>query len=172
MKEAIDMLLEITANRPLSESAAVSPLGAECARALSPALEELQSGMSLADALALPASVPVQFHVRVLPRANGSLDIDCIPLKASVVALPALLAKMRPAVADELSDQLFRALRRVYVPAEVAAALGFGGQKATQFELELEEEIPEVDSLPVPISQDCQPGTQYSWSKGCSSWPW
>jgi hypothetical protein len=169
VKEFIDMLLDITANRPSEESEIVSSLRAECEKILSPALEELRLGASLADVLALPANVPVQFQIRVLPRMNGSLDGHHIPLKASVLSLPPLLAKMRPLLEDELGDQLFRTLRQVHVPAEVASALGFSAQEPARFELELDEETPEVYS--VPVSQDCAPGSRYSWSKGCSSWP-
>lgn len=172
MKDVIDMLLEVTANRPGEEAESVAPLGADCERALSPALDELRTGNALAEALALPASMPVRFRVRVLPRVNGDLNGGRIPLKANVVALPPLLTKMRPAVQDELGDQLFRALRRVEVPADVATALGFEGTTPVRFELELQEEKPQVDSVPVPVSQGCVPGSQFSWSKGCSSWPW
>jgi hypothetical protein len=142
-------------------------------RALEPALMSIRSGNHVADALGLPVAVPVDLRLRVVTdaTAEGASTGD-LPVRATVGGGPELLHDRFDAVADVLGDLLYEALQPIPVPADAVAALGGNADGTERFDLRFgDDEAMAVSRNGAMTDAYCEAG-YYSWSKGCSSWPW
>jgi hypothetical protein len=148
-------------------------LGDSVGHALEPALRRISSGSDIADALGLPLAVPVDLRLRVVgDEAGERAATRDVPVRATVAGGPELLHVRFDAVADVLGDLLYEALQPVAVPSDVVEALGGEADGTERFDLCFgEDEAMAVSRNGAITDAYCEAG-YYSWSKGCSSWPW
>jgi hypothetical protein len=148
-------------------------LGDSVGHALEPALQRISTGSDIAEALGLPLAVPVHLRLRVVcDEAGERAATRDVPVRATVGGGPDLLHDRFDAVADVLGDLLYEALQPVAVPADAVAALGGVADGTERFDLCFgEDEAMAVSRNGAITDAYCEAG-YFSWSKGCSSWPW
>jgi hypothetical protein len=123
----------------------------------------------LTDKLGLPPDLRVEYRVvaRKMEGAKSSL-----PLRLSIVCPTEIQKVLSATFESEVGDALFQELDGTQLPADLKEELGLNGE-ACSFEITVSDSAPEELS-----SEDLQemagfaPGSRYSWSKGCNSWPW
>lgn len=171
MADTLSVSLELTANRPVSELPSSDQLRRVLESSMESITSELRSGRDLASALSLPDQVPIVFAVHVVGPANDKPS-KTIPLKVSLTGFPETLSKVR-VIEEKLNDLVFSRIRHIKAPEDLATALGYDKPHGAEFTLAFDEQIPEVLSPSRLVeAAGCAPGSQFSWGKGCNSWPW
>jgi hypothetical protein len=134
---------------------------------LTPAMDRLGTGCELAESLGLPAAVPVRFHLGIAEDPQAEPAGDALPVRAAFSGGPELTEERFDTVADALGDLLYEAVHPLRAPAE---ALGGRPGATVPVELRFGADAARVTGPGTIHQYYCDAG-YYSWSKGCSSWP-
>lgn len=114
----------------------------------------------------LPASMPVNMQIRLTPT-----DEMTIPLTFRATNVPAQMNVMRERFNDEVSDLAYEALEGHKIPKELAEALGYNASDKAVLNVHFMPTSGVISPQAMVTAQSCDPGGQFSWGKGCNSWP-
>jgi hypothetical protein len=147
-------------------------------RALAPAIERIRTGCDLAQALDLPAPLPVDVNLRVIEGAEQDRTA-ALPIRATISGGGAQPMVEFDAVADALGDLLYETIQPLAAPADAMQAIGGSPDAEAAFDLQFGGEAAAWSISPGSTDRDrhaifdtSSDGGDGGWGKGCHSWPW
>ena len=177
-KEAIHVTMHIASRKKVNELKADKQVQQQVDAALKALMHPVKSGEELARRLALPSNVPIKWGVEIAALKEGLHTHEGhIPIMVSVAGVPNIMEKLRPEVLEEVSNMLFKEIRKDAGPSkELAKALGYNTEKPAKFHIYLPHQVQVRGPAHPGAGGDDGDGSpvwvQGGWSKGCSSWPW
>jgi hypothetical protein len=167
MAEPLKVKLEVTANKSQNQLPSDQLLDSLIEKAFEPVTSA--SGAELASRLAIP-NVPISFTIVIKPGAPGSTT--AVPVHVTVSNAPKMVESLR-GLEEEVENVLFHNLRKGSPPKDLLEALGYDTAASPKFRLSFPQSKPEgIAPRDLEIAAGCEPGTSYSWGKGCNNWPW
>jgi hypothetical protein len=139
-------------------------------------MQPVKTGGELAKRLALPASVPVKWDVKIAALNEGFKSLEGhIPVMVSIGGVPNVMEKLRPEMIEEVTNLIFKEMRKETTQSkDLAKTLGYETEKPAKFHLYMPHQVRMRGPAPAHLQGDGDGdgGVSGSWSKGCSSWPW
>jgi hypothetical protein len=148
-------------------------------------MDPVRNGRQLAERLSLPADVPIQWNVKVAAVNDGfRAPQGEVPVMISVGGVPGIMEKLRPQIAEEITNLIFNEIRKETIEAkELATAIGYQTGEAAKFHFYLPQLLKSQSPAQTAMYGDGDVGGDTGgdigdfgggggWAKGCHNWPW
>lgn len=134
-------------------------------------LEKAMPPERILSALSLPGALPVELSVSINSGKTNASQSE-IGITAYVHSVPKVMEALRERLQDELGTALYENIDGMQAPQELSEALRLSPSDKVRFTVHFPKSAPKaVSAQDAATMGDCAPGTEYSWGKGCNSWP-